>query len=479
MYNPDYENILETKPVVSYSRKVIDEIERLAVDPDNIQPFGSYIYRYQKFPGDIDLVEPVMTDSKEDTIKIFVKRIKEIVKDVTSRSTNFYSEIKCGIDGAYQINIGYLEGGIFYVDKDCLNNINNLNRNNLLEKEDYFNLHNILRHDILDQDAWDFVIKVMRKYLVLRWTAKEVLKGIKKLRGNRTITLTKACEYFTLVKIDEIVLINGIFTEVTNSFRLRYVDKDGQVLEFSSEAEPPLLTLEIEKLYYSNLWYSPFKMYKRIYSYCRHKSFKNDRYHDQYINILNKIIPILSGNISLLYQIKSDFSSLVLIMELYGNKQIKNINKQLNFTKNRLSYVTEINRDELKEMLYNIDLITESSNIEERISLLNGLMDEFTVLINYYSIKYLNDIQLNPPSSLLLPYKEILSLRWPNSELYSKKNINMYNRQIVRQPLDNPQIEYEKHIHNIINYKETINLYNKDLSNDNIKLKLRDIIYQQ
>ena len=454
MFNDNNTNNLPNisrKPNVTFPKSVTDEMDRLSTKiTEKPQLFGSFLYRYQKYPGDIDLIEKVAGASQEAVIKNFINKLKIIVKSISNTPNHYFSDFKCGLDKRYMFKIGYMENGYYYVESTLLSKINDLKNKNLLDKEDYDLLMKILNTtSILNSDAFDTVIEILRKYYLLRWSVQEILSGKKKLRGNISMTLQEALHYKTLVKIDEIVQINHRFVEVTNIYNLMTtkVNKKGDPIDVSANYESPIMTADIEKYYYSNKYYSPFKMMKRAYSLCRHYYFEEKD--EKYLDYIDKFLTLLSGNISLLYQIYSEYDTIITLMEKYQNKPLKLINMQLNESKNRLSYVTELPGSRISYYAGVIDRICNSPSLEYRIKLLTALKKDIFKIINYYSIDYMTNIDFNPPPASVLPSIGTIRYDTPLDELLTKKVVRTYDRNIFRSANSDPPKMYEIYLDHV------------------------------
>jgi hypothetical protein len=72
----------------------------------------------------------------------------------------------------------------------------------------------------------------------------------------------------SLVKIDVWSYLNSKITEITNAYFLSYGTGANKV-EVQSSNNIKDLQSDVEKLYYSNMWFSPFKMSKRAYALIR------------------------------------------------------------------------------------------------------------------------------------------------------------------------------------------------------------------
>ena len=75
-----YEQIIQTKPVSSYTSQDVNEIKAISFDQDNFALKGSFSFRGSKYPSDID-VSDVFTSCCDRTgaIKQFIKKLQEIV----------------------------------------------------------------------------------------------------------------------------------------------------------------------------------------------------------------------------------------------------------------------------------------------------------------------------------------------------------------------------------------------------------------
>jgi len=455
--------LLETKPLSSYPDNVLKEIKLVSYNKkEHAQPFGSYIYRIQKYPGDIDLLEQITQcnghpcNSKEEVIRIFSKSFQNIVKDVVSQKVHYYSEIKCGLDKRYIFKIGDFYKGILILNSDFQKNIYRLRRLELITREEFEIMIGIAKKDHQDADDYDIISNILREHYILRWSVDEILDGIKELPGNKLITLEKALEDRTLCKIDMITSINGRFIEVTNVFGLGYYDQNGGLHMLNFTADPQILPTETEKLFYSNKYYSPFKAVKRIFSYARHEYLDGKQ---QYREILDKIIPLVTGNVSYIYQIKSELETILLIVDKFGNPSPKHIVTQISDIKNRLSNIIEIDQRMLIFMQAQLDSYIQTKDHNKRLEILADLISELKKYINQLTITYMNKVGLNQIPRILLPSMKleefINTTKFPFAPLLNTYHYESYNWNIVRTPVSNPKLT--------MNIKYDIELYNKSI----------------
>jgi hypothetical protein len=401
--NP-YNNLdpfLETRPMSSYPIPVLNEVKLLSFNKkDEASPFGSFIYRLQKYPGDIDLVE-TFTEccTMDEVINKFSRALKKMIKDISNKRTHYFSEVKAGLDKRYDIDIGNMINGRYLPDKKLFDYSMKMYYNNLITEDEFKIIFYIFKNvKDLGQDEYDTIYNIFREHRILRWQPKEILEGKKILPGNQIKYLNDALQDHTPVKIDQLVLLGDRFIEVTN-FVMLAIQKDDELVPINIDLELEhnanvQLPQEIEKLYFSDYYYSPFKMIKRMYSLARHN--RNEE-------ILYKIIPFVSSNISLLYQLKSEIDTLILILKKLKTPPTITINKQLDGMKNRLASIIEIGTEDLENYNQFINKIIKTKKSEEKIEMLERLNKSFKKKINYDTIKYLEKIEFNPPPYYVLP----------------------------------------------------------------------------
>lgn len=402
--------LIATKPLDSYSEDQMDNIRLLSTSKDLAIPFGSAAYRVQKYPGDLDLLETfVGCCSIEEVVESFAKKLMEIASNIKKSRLHYFSEFKAGLDKRYDIDIGPINNGLYYPNRVTIRQkITELYQNNLLDNLEYSIVDKILniKSMYLGGDEYDVVYYIFRNRKIVRWSLDEILKGYKMLPGNLKLSLIEALKIKTSVKIDLITFVDGRFVEVTNFFILLEKDESGNYIEINLDYNfldrneyrrvyDIQIKNEIEKLYYSNIFYSPFKMSKRMWAYSR--TFKN-------FNEIEMLTPLVTGNISLMYQIKSEIDAIIRIFELTKSPPIVHIYNQLSGMKGRLSNVIELMPNELMQFNYYIDSIVRSDSDDKK-SILSMIKKFLTYYINMFTIIELNKIKHNPPPRYFLPTK--------------------------------------------------------------------------
>ena len=318
-----------------------------------------------------------------------------------------------------------MKNGVYDVNSELSEITSQYFKKKLLSKEEYEIIQYILNEGpLLGEDEYDTLTFIFRERRILRWSDDEILKGRKELPGKKSITLKQALTHQTHVKIDMISELNGRLVEITNFFQLAYEEEGELHLVNIDLAEnhdiPTQMPREIEKLYFSDMFYSPFKMVKRMFSLGRHNRDEN---------LLDKIIPFVSSNTSLLYQIKSEIDTIILVIERIKSYPKKQIFDQLDDAKLRISTILELSQEDLIQINNMIDDINNTSGKFDKRDQLKKLKKLIVAYINMQTINYLQKVGLNPPPYQYLPPK------------------HTYDDTHIRGPGENPENPYNKYKH--------------------------------
>lgn len=317
------ENITKLIDKDAYPQDVIKAIKILSLNKDNpAHIFGSYSYKRQLYAQDIDLLETDIEDINLDNAVNKLEAKLNVVFGTISNTPGFYfSEFKAGLDERYNINVGELVEGIFtrvnpvqFMQKIML-----LSNQGLINKKDIDTLFNIYNKVEVTADDYDIAFNILRNYRVLRWTLPELLEGKKRLKGGLIMTLNQALHYNSTIKIDLISYIDNRFVEVTNF--IIFVLKKGDELIVLNDKQNAITNIkqntveglqkEIDKVFFSTMFFNPFKGIKRLWSLGRQY---NDLTMIQYLNT------IISGDISSLYQKKGNIDTIINVYEKYVEK---------------------------------------------------------------------------------------------------------------------------------------------------------------
>ncbi len=374
-------DLLEIKDPMSYTNDIKKAIKLVSVDPSKSSAFGSFIFKAQSYPSDIDVIESVSDCCSETKV---IENMYNIMLDLVDRVNRapgyFMSEIKAGKDLVYNVDVGQRVRNSFkgYDYEHVKDSVNNLIQNKLLNSNDIAELKLLVRPQI-DIDQFDKLKEFFRLKSTIRWTSEDVMNGYKMLPGKRIMTLFKAIAQKGVVKIDVISPIDGKYIEVTNFFIMRVGDK---MINFSFDYVNQIKD-EISK-YFSNTFFKPFKGAKRMWGLARHE--KNSEY-------LMKLTPLFQSGVASLNQIISEIDSIEILLERFMNKPNSLMIKQIDAWKTRLASIDDIKIENLT--LYSmIDKITKGS--KDTMSILDKMKKYMKKIVNDKTIEYLKYQQLLP-----------------------------------------------------------------------------------
>lgn len=394
-------DIYSKKPDEAFPYTARDQLHLLSIrkTPGNAHIVGSYAFRFQKYAADIDMIEEYdVGSSQKYVIDSFYKKFKAIVQKVVKSRIEWFSEVKCGYDQRYDIKLGKCFNGRWLVKDGLGSELTALFQQGLIDKEDMEIVAQVLvpGKPMYTSDDYDIIKFIVKKYGVVRWSAAEIIKGWK-IHQKQKFTFKEGLAMDTVLKIDVITKLEGKYVETTNIYFLGY-HKDGMIVKLQHLAEiRESLKGDIEKLYFSDMWYSPFKCVKRMFSLCAIVQPELDK-------IAPKIAEIAGGDISSLYAIKSELDTIVLLLEKPGGRNaIAGINQGLDDRKDDISNILFLSNEDVIMLCKMIDKIVDVDDINKKSMMMETLAEQMGTVINNYTIEALNMIGMNPPLRELLP----------------------------------------------------------------------------
>jgi len=207
----------------------------------------------------------------------------------------------------------------------------------------------------------------------LRWTYNDMMNGV-----NKDVTFQEALKMKSTIKLDLIVLIDGIFTEFSENY---YFNIGGHTNYYKEEMEPSFNKLSIQKsldeyLVEGNYW----KALKRLFSL-----FLFDVKKKKVVETVADLIDFFNSDIGLINKARNELDILLLVLEqTFRVPKIKDI----------FYNITQIN-DWCREAGLNIDFLfllrkRSLKQIEKSIRLLR---DQLFDIVNDVSFKYYTKIK--------------------------------------------------------------------------------------
>jgi len=375
-------NLIMQKNTKSITQQIKDAINTMSKDPDKGQIFGSYVYRSQYYPGDIDFHEIINTTpaNEKDVYKLAAQTLKDITRDVQKKPNIYFSEIKAGIDQRFNLKI----------DKEFMANVDNLFNLKLLTLDEYEYIHKLYELFKIDYDsnAYDELKEFFRMKKIIRWSARDVLRGHRMIAGNKKIELVDALKGKSDIKIDIWAPINGRYIELTNFFFLVVFDQKTRDIKILNADVPDYVSGIIEQIqkYNSKLFFNPFKMAKRMWGIARELKLNN---------LLQLLTPLFQGSAAKINQIIGEIDTIILMYETINDTPDKILNEQIDEFKLRMSYIYDIKYDE--DLFYNmVDSVLSTSDKKKRIKILGDIKTFLKDIRNEDTIKYLTEHELYP-----------------------------------------------------------------------------------
>lgn len=407
-----YSSIVKQRNNDTFSEEQIKNMRLISFEQGKEAiPFGSVVYRAQPFAADIDTFQLFRgCCSIDETVKVFEKELIRVTKDILSHKDRLITEFKAGLDQRYDIDIGPMVNSIYFPNENVIRkNVDEYHKKGLFNDIERMAIVNALNSQLSGQDKYDAIYFTYRNRRIVRWSTEEILKGYKMLAGDYKMTLHEALKAKSFVKIDMIAFIDGKYTEVTNFVIMYYLKEDGtrEMVNLSfdfldkrqlSHSFDKQMKEEIEKLYFSNMYYSPFKCIKRMWTYARHFHLRE---------VVLEYLDLATGQISNLYQIKSQVEAILMLGKNEDFKKSKmfysNINKQINGFKNEITHITLIDNTQIDILMDLIDKIINEHDINYKLDELKQLNGVLKYAINYLSVEGLIELRSNPPPAFFYP----------------------------------------------------------------------------
>ena len=382
---------MEKKWPQNYSVSVIKVIKAISMtDGADIQVVGSASQRNQLYSADYDMIETVSVEyaKKASAAAAYAGKLKAIVRKLGALDNTTIGDIKCGVVPDYDILtdavkvkgknvIGYNQVGV-------LAKLQGLYDSGVLTKEEYDNGVALAKKNPTVADY--FKMRDEFKYHILRWKPREVLKGQLKYRG-KVYSLAEAIATPSLCKVDAVSWVDeNRYTD----FSCIYVLKNKGNLLNGLPLEPTYGLKEDISYYLSEGNY--FKALKRTYSLAK---FKDDE------ATMEKLLPILNGDLGRLYSILSDIDTILYLLEKEPTVSIPRIRRQLDTFRTRLSQIYQYEGFRRKEeaALHNILTLEEKPSGTSRATFkrnLDGLRHYLQSFLNYHARRELTDAGLLP-----------------------------------------------------------------------------------
>jgi hypothetical protein len=342
-----------------------EEIIKLITFSDSTYPVGSFKYKAHKYPGDVDIFEPVkICCTRQKAIDSIVKELKSIAQKVTNSKKIFWGDFKAGIDYALKP-----EEGI-----SPLNYLDQISKVKLSLEE-----RQAIMEDVKDGS---------RSLYVVRWRPEEIIKGVKTLRSGTQLSLAEAITHDSMIKLDLWAPVNGNYTEVTNFFLFSWTDGKGKTEILNAELGDRMESLNKDIVKYgSKEHWNPLKLAKRLWNKAL---FLDDKVTS------NKLYPLFSSGAAKVNQIIAESETIRAMFEKVSNPPTEKLLKQIDGFKRRINDAHDliISTEEESHIYKLINSAVDGQGDQQTISSLLELEDLIKMLANRYSEQFLYNVGL-------------------------------------------------------------------------------------
>jgi len=268
-----------------YEKETLKAIKIITSPYYDFVLFGSSVFKYLIYAGDIDILQPLPTKNIMVNMQSIINNIymnKYIIGDIKAGIKNEYY-------GMYK-SLGYIKNkNIYKYDYKYISKYNNINNLNLV---------NLKVNPSLND--WLLLRDEIHKLITIRWTTDDILKGYK-IEGTKMYdleTVIKNKNDASLNKIDMYYNDNDRLVEMTNVF----LSNDESV-----DSNKFIYQIKLNMLNYLLDEYKNYaKALKRAYTIAR---MSNDAI------MLKKISPFLVSHINLFASVNSDINVVLDILE--------------------------------------------------------------------------------------------------------------------------------------------------------------------
>ena len=316
----------------NYSPDVVDILRAMSfTDGNGLYVVGSAGLRSQQYIADYDAIEIVKLDydNKQEALDILASAFQDIIKTLRSMKNVMIGDIKGGEIEEWRVfpeKAGVYSGKIEGYNATALRSrVDDLKKAKVLTPaiaKEYM----VLLKDSPSINEFLVARDTIRPHII-RWTPAEVLRGFVDIPGGKTFTLQDAFSSRGITKLDVIGWVHG---NVFRDFSVIYNFYD---MGIRLNPHPIYVTQSLEEdiEIYKNEG-NPFKALKRKFALAK---WKKDT------ATMEKLQPILNGDLGRIYSLRSDIETLLYLLE-HSKGDMGNIHFEVEQFRERLANIWSI-----------------------------------------------------------------------------------------------------------------------------------------
>ena len=349
-----------------YPNDIQQAVKDITYNNYDILFFGSSVFKYLFYAGDIDLLQKIPKNKISNSMK-------NVIKNLLNKGY-IIGDIKAG----YKPECEKFLNALGYVELGQIKNYNPDYISKYALKNGYDDLINPPKNYDITLNKWLEVYDKIHQYITLRWRPEDILKGYLIEDNNKYYLddVIKKNKCNALNKIDIYVLHKNRLLEITNVF-------GSYTTEFGERA---MYDIKINLLsYLTPTKFNLPKAIKRAYTLSRLNT---------NIVMLNKISPFLISPINYLASFNTDISVVLDMLTVNELTPYKNIIKiHINNLIKKMSNCNYINLNNFIIQLK--DTLKYLNNKDNLVEKLKYIKQNLLNIINKLTCKYIKDYEIN------------------------------------------------------------------------------------
>jgi len=281
------------KNLSEYRKEIVEVVDILKIGGD-LEIVGSASIRNLTYWSDVDCYNIVNRKNINGLRKDFQNMIRKLQK----LSLTYVGDVKSGQIDEWEVVKGEVKGKTVhgYNYKQSRSKLDSLLKNEIISPDEFKESLSYLKPK---PTALEFLeAKGNIKFQIVRWTPAEILANKKILRNGQVITLEEAFQN-GLTKVDCVRFIENRFIEISCIYEFQHNGVPLNKVNINISQ-----SLQNDILLYKDT--NPFKALKRKFTMAK---FENDT------ATVNKLVPLLNKDVSILYLISADIGTIINLLE--------------------------------------------------------------------------------------------------------------------------------------------------------------------
>jgi len=333
------DNILKQRTFEGLSKETQGLIQLITIE-NGVFPVGSFRYKAHRYPGDIDIFEPVKACcDKESASQAIANKISTMAKEISQHHDIYLGDFKAGLDERYNVS--------------TVAELEQLLKTGLLTQEEY--------REAVSQKTQEDLQEFLRQFRIIRWSIPELIAGYKILPKKIKLSLADALTHKSVVKVDLWAPQNGTYNEITNFFLIVMIDKNGKETVLNEELGDRLKNLNHDIVKYGSCKHrNSLKLAKRLWN---RALFLNET------EMPKMLYPLFQSGANSLNQVAGESEVIRMMLEKLKNPPVEILLTQIDGFRRRITdvYDVDFNPEPMYKVIINI--------LQRKTDIITGLLE--------------------------------------------------------------------------------------------------------